>query len=234
MAIPLRLLALLPLTFATTVGAAEPATVPTMLAFTKDARILFQGDSITNAGRGHNQGNAMGHGYAAIIASTFGFQYPERNLTFFNTGVSGNHLKQLIGRWKIHALDLKPDVISILIGINDRNIPVKYYEEQYDQLLSTTITALPNVKLVICEPFFLPNTDSFRAFQEVAKRMAEKYHAPLVRLQHLFDEEDQRADPRTKGKYWIQDTVHPTYAGHQLIADEWIRTVDAFYGVAKP
>lgn len=215
--------------FGANVKGAEP-----MPLFSKNAVILFQGDSITHGGRGGDPNHAMGHGYAFIIAAKYGSQLPKRNLTFLNRGVSGNRVNELTARWQKDTLDLKPDVLSILVGVNDRNGKVEDYEAMYDQMLTTTVQALPNVKLVICEPFMLPRTDKIRLFQEVAKRLAEKYHAPLVRLQNVFEEAEKRANPRGDGKYWIWDTVHPTYSGHQLIADEWIRTVEAFYGSGKP
>lgn len=204
-----------------------------MPVFSTNSVILFQGDSITHGGRGGDPNHAMGHGYAFIIAAKYGSQLAERNLTFLNRGVSGNGLKNLLERWQRDTIALKPDVLSILIGVNDRRNPPKVYEEQYDQLLDTTIKALPNVKLVIIEPFMVPLKENISAFQEIAKRLADKYHAPLVRLQHVFEEADKRANPRGNGKYWIWDTVHPTYSGHQLIADEWVRTVEAFYGQSK-
>lgn len=209
------------------VEAAEP-----MPLFTKDAVILFQGDSITAGGRGGDPNHAMGHGYAFIIAAKFGSQLADRSLSFLNRGVSSNTVGDLSARWQGDAINLKPDVLSILVGINDdyRKVDPREFEKQYDQLLAKTVQALPDVKLVICEPFRLPLTDSVRPFQEITARLAEKYRAPLVRLQHVFEEAEKRTDPRGDGKYWIWDHVHPTYSGHQLIADEWIRTVEAFYG----
>lgn len=233
-----RLLAAWILTLGLALGAAKPSTA----LFTKDAVILFQGDSVTHAGKDgeppgfpHGDPNhGLGHSYAFMLAAALSRQYPERNLTFLNKAVSGSRVEGLLARWQKDTIDLKPDVLSILIGVEDRTVAAATYEKQYDQLLAMTVAALPKVKLVICEPFLLPADAQIRAYQAVARRLADKYHVPLVRLQHCFDEEDKRADPGANGKYWIEDTVHPTYAGHQLIADEWIRTVDAFYGVAKP
>lgn len=213
---------------------AEPPAGMPMPAFTQGAVILFQGDSITdgNRGRSADPNHVMGHGYAFIIAAKYGSLLAERNLTFLNRGVSGNRVGNLQARWQKDALDLKPDVLSILVGINDANggVSATEYEQQYDQLLATTVAGLPKVKLVICEPFRMPVNDRVRAFQDIAGRLAEKYRAPLVRFQRVFEE----ADRRVGGKYWIWDAVHPTYSGHQLMADEWIRTVEDFYGPPKP
>ena len=209
---------------------AQSPTGTLMPVFAKDAVILFQGDSITDGNRGRNAdpNHVMGHGYAFIIAAKYGSLLAERNLTFLNRGVSGNRVSNLQDRWQKDALDLKPDVLSILVGINDANggVSAAEYEERYDQLLATTVAALPKIQLVICEPFRLPVNDQVKAFQAIASRLAEKYHAPLVRFQHVFEEANQRVG----GKYWIWDAVHPTYSGHQLMADEWVRTVEAFYG----
>ena len=221
------------LSFACAKSTAEPPAPTLMPAFAKNAVILFQGDSIADGNRGRNADphHVMGHGYAFIIAAKYGSMLAERNLTFLNRGVGGNRVSHLRDRWQNDTLDLKPDLLSILIGINDANggVSARDYEERYDQLLATTVAALPNVKLVICEPFRLPVNDQVKAFQDIASRLATKYHAPLVRFQRIFEEANQRVG----GKYWIWDAVHPTYSGHQLMADEWVRTVEAFYGIQE-
>lgn len=162
-----------------------------MSAFAKNAVILFQGDSITDGNRGRNAdpNHVMGHGYAFIIAAKYGSMLAERNLTFLNRGVGGNRVGHLRDRWQKDTLDLKPDLLSILVGINDANggVSARDYEERYDQLLATTVAALPNLKLVICEPFRLPVNDQVKAFQDIAGRLAAKYHARLVRFQRVFD-----------------------------------------------
>jgi lysophospholipase L1-like esterase len=214
----------------------RPAKDP-MPAFSPRARILFQGDSITDGNRGRNTdpNHILGHGYQALIASRFGADLPERQLIFMNRGISGNTVAALVRRWQTDTLDLKPDLLSILIGVNDLNsgVSAAQYEQQYDQLLADTVKALPNVRLVLGEPFGLPvggkknNWEKYRA--QIAERIAivnklgEKYHAPVVHFQKMFEDATQRAP----SDCWIWDGVHPTYAGHQLMADEWIRTMQA-------
>ena len=131
-----------------------------MPAFTPGARILFQGDSITdmNRGRTSDPNHILGHSYAFLIGAKFGSEFPERKLVFINRGVGGNKLADMAGRWQHDTLDMKPDILSILIGINDLNqkVSAEDYEKQYDQLLTDTVKALPNVRLVLCEPFGLP------------------------------------------------------------------------------
>ena len=214
------------------------AEIPEVPAFGANARILFQGDSITdgNRGRSADPNHILGHGYCFTIAAKYGAQFPERKLDFMNRGVSGNTVSNLQARWQKDTLDLKPDVLSILIGINDagKKVPLDQYEQAYDALLTETRAALPNVKFVLCEPFYLPkggHRDGDARDQDVKKRqaivarLAEKHHAALVRLQHVFDGACQRAP----AEYWVWDGVHPTYSGHQLLADEWVKTVSPFF-----
>lgn len=214
--------------------AAERIDVP---IFKENTRILFQGDSITDGNRGRNEdpNHILGHGYCFIVAARFGAQYPERKLTFLNRGVSGNTVANLAVRWQADALDLKPDVLSILIGINDSgHVSLDQYEQLYDKLLSDAREANPNIRFVLCEPFYLPGeghngddprTLDVRKRQVIVAKLAGKYHAALVKLQQVFDDACKRAP----AKYWVWDAVHPTYSGHQLMADEWVKTVAQFY-----
>jgi lysophospholipase L1-like esterase len=213
--------------------------VDEMPAFREGNRILFQGDSITdgNRGRSLDPNHILGHGYQFIIAAKYGGRLPARHLTFLNRGVSGNTVADLQKRWDKDTLALKPDILSILIGVNDlnRGVSVEQYELSYDQLLQETVKALPEVRLVLCEPFGLPvgkkkeNWESYLAnlkkMQAVVDKLGAKYHAPVVHFQKMFDEACKRAP----ADYWIWDAVHPTYNGHQLMADEWERTVGEFW-----
>jgi lysophospholipase L1-like esterase len=215
--------------------AREARAADPMPVFIQGSHILFQGDSITDGNRGRNGdlNHILGHGYQFIIACKFGAQLPERKLTFMNRGISGDRVSNLIGRWQKDTLDLKPDIVSILIGVNDLNagVAAEQYEQQYNQLLADTIKALPNVKIVLGEPFGLPagpkanNWEQYRTElavrQAIVARLGEKYHVPVVHFQKMFDDAVKRAP----ADYWIWDGVHPTFCGHQLMADEWIRTV---------
>jgi lysophospholipase L1-like esterase len=209
--------------------------VASMPAFHLHDRILFQGDSITdgNRGRSDDPNHILGHGYVFIIAAMYGCSFPERDLTFINRGNSGNKVDDLQARWKADALDLKPTILSILIGINDYSggVNAELYEQRYDALLDQTVKALPHVRLVLMEPFGL-NVGHFKdnwaqVRPELAKRQAcvdrlgVKYHAAVVHLQPVFD----KACTRAPADHWIWDGIHPTYSGHQLIADEWERVV---------
>ena len=213
--------------------------------FEKGMRVLFQGDSITDMARGRtaDPNHILGHSYVFIIAAKQGATFPEQAVTFINRGVSGNEVGNLATRWDTDAIELKPDVLSILIGVNDvghslrKNEPVSIetYEKIYDELLAKTVAAFPKIKLVLCEPFIAPGKSpgaryeewltAIKAMQVVVEKLALKYHAPVVHFQKIFDEAFKRAPV----EYWIWDGVHPTYAGHQLLADEWQRVYQAFY-----
>lgn len=211
------------------VSPARAAPEP-VAAFTPGARILFQGDSITdgNRGRSADPNHILGHGYAFIIAARHGAAFPEAKLDFVNRGVSGNTVLDLQKRWAKDTLELKPDVLSVLVGVNDQNkqVPLDQFEQVYDQLLADAKAANPAIKLVLGEPFLkpgLPADDTFRQRQAIVAKLAEKHGAALVRFQPVFDEAAKRAP----ADYWVWDRVHPTYRGHQLMAEEWERAVRA-------
>ncbi|OGV57117.1 MAG: lysophospholipase [Lentisphaerae bacterium GWF2_50_93] len=205
-------------------------------AFTHEARILFIGDSITdmNRGRSADPNHILGHSYVFIIAARNGAAFPESKLDFVNRGVSGNTVLDLEKRWKQDVLDLKPDVLSILIGANDfgKNVPPDQYGKVYDKLITEAKAANPNLKLVLCAPFLKPTgeiPENMRKMQEIVAALAEKHGAAFVNLQPVFD----KAAKRAPADYWVWDTVHPTYRGHQLLADEWERAVREYFGAGQ-
>jgi lysophospholipase L1-like esterase len=202
--------------------------------------ILFQGDSITDGGRqrtGSDFNHIMGQDYAYMLAGQLGLEFPDRDLVFINRGISGNRVPDLAARWQKDTIDLHPTLLSILIGINDteaigdRAETAEEFEQNYDRLLAETIAALPNTKIVLGEPFLLPvgrHTANYQAElaelqkrQTAVARLAAKYHLPEALYQKAFDEACKKAP----AGHWSWDGVHPTYAGHALMADIWLRTV---------
>jgi lysophospholipase L1-like esterase len=206
-----------------------------------DLNILFQGDSITdgNRTRDNDWNHIMGHGYQYIIASKLWFEQPERRFHFINRGISGNKVSDLAARWQTDTLDLKPDVLSILVGVNDANEAVKdnpkyskeSYKAGYRELLDRTKQSNPNVKFVICEPFLLPvgavknNWQRWSAEvnvrQEVAKDLAKEFNTVFVPFQAAFN----NALKSAPAAYWIWDGIHPMPGGHELMAREWLKVV---------
>jgi lysophospholipase L1-like esterase len=198
--------------------------------------ILFQGDSITDHGRNRekllaNDVDGMGKGYAAHAARTLLHQHASKNLQIYNRGIGGHKVPQLIDRWQTDCLDLKPTVLSILIGVNDywHKRDGKYqgsaaeYKSQYQKMLDLTLKNLPNVKLIIGEPFGVKGVkfvdDSwypeFGEYQRVSSEIAKEYKAVFIPYQNIFD----KATKQAEGKFWAYDGVHTSLAGISLMAD---------------
>jgi len=208
----------------------------------KDDVILFQGDSITDSGRiredmSYNNSRVLGNGYPLLAAASLLEKYASLNLKIYNKGISGNKVFQLAERWDKDCLEIKPDILSILIGVNDiwhklngqYNGTVEIYRSDYIALLERTKKTLPEVKLIICEPFAVPGVKAvdekwypeFYGYQKAAKEIAEKFGAVFIPYQRIFDEAIKQAP----GVYWTGDGVHPTLAGAQLMAKAWLAVV---------
>ena len=208
--------------------------------------ILFQGDSITDCGRSRELDRAMGNGYATFVGGALGAKEPYA-YKFYNRGISGNRVVDLYARIRKDMINLKPDYMSILIGINDvwheyeqqNGVDAEKFEMVYDLLIKELKRDLPELKIMILEPFVLPgsateNTEEhpnrweyFRSETDLrraaAKRIAEKHGLLFVPLQELFDKVN--ADAPEMG-YWLGDGVHPTSAGHELIKNEWVKAFE--------
>ncbi len=212
------------------------------MTLTEGSVILFQGDSITDSGREKQKElphspASFGSGYAFMSASRLLEHFPEKKLQIYNRGISGNKVFQLADRWEKDCLQLKPSLLSILIGVNDywhmRNGQYKgtaeIYENDFRKLLTRTKETLPGIKFVICQPFGLAGTTAvseewmqpFKAYQEFAFKIAREFGAVWVPFQKVFDEAVKHA-PAT---YWSGDGVHPTMAGSQLMANAWLAEV---------
>ncbi len=210
--------------------------------FKTNAVVLFQGDSITDAGRDRttanivNDSSALGKGYAGMAATNLLVDHADLDLQIWNRGISGHKVFQLAERWDADCLAMKPDVLSILIGVNDiwhmlngkYDGTVEVYENDYRALIERTKKALPEITLVICEPFVLkcgavnekwfPAFDGYRA---AAKKVATEFNAIFVPFQSMFDEAIQYATPN----HFAGDGVHPSPFGAALMAHTWVRTV---------
>jgi lysophospholipase L1-like esterase len=203
----------------------------------ENAVVLFQGDSITDAGRAYCAADDLGMGYPMLTAAWFSALHPEKQVRFVNRGVSGNRAKDLRARWKSDCLDLRPSWVSILIGINDTwrrydsqdPTTTGEFEAAYRAILDQTRRALP-ARLILCEPFLLPVPPDRLAWREdldpkiaVVRQLAREFKALLVPLDGIFAQASTRRDPA----FWTPDGVHPSAAGHALIAQAWLRTVGA-------
>ena len=205
--------------------------------------ILFQGDSITDCGRSREatlevtRPADFGFGYPNLVTGTLLAANPGE-YQCIDRGVSGNRVVDLYARWKMDALNLKPDMISILIGVNDvwhefsrgNGVETERYAEIYRMLLAWTRKVLPEVKLMILEPFALESevvSPEFLAdvkdHAAAAKAVAEEFNAVFVPLQDKLD----AAAKLAPNSYWLFDGVHPTPAGHRLIADEWLKASES-------
>jgi lysophospholipase L1-like esterase len=204
--------------------------------------ILFQGDSITDAGRkkegnGFNNPEFLGSGYAMLAAAALLEKHASLDLKVYNKGISGNKVYQLADRWEADCLDIKPDILSILIGVNDfwHKITGNYkgtievYKNDYIALLERTRKALPATRLIICEPFAVSGVKAvdnkwfpdFYEYQKASLAIAKQFGAVYIPFQKVFDEAEKHAP----GAYWTADGVHPSLAGAQLMASAWLEAV---------
>jgi lysophospholipase L1-like esterase len=212
--------------------------------FKANDTVLFQGDSITDAGRDRENADpsaihALGCGYASHTAAKLMHRHTDLRLNVYNRGVSADKVFQLADRWEDDCLAIKPDVLSILIGVNDHNhifsngtgVTVADYERDYDSLLERTRAALPDVILIIGEPFLLiagefdeTRVQGIAPYREVARKTAEKFGAVWVPYQQAFND----ALAIAPADYWAPDGVHPTPAGHMLMAKAWLSAVNDY------
>jgi lysophospholipase L1-like esterase len=206
--------------------------------------ILFQGDSITDCGRSRetagsaNELSALGQGYAKMISAEQLSNRPGDGLRFFNRGISGNRIVDLYARIRLDIINLEPNLLSILIGVNDtwhefahpgkNGVAVPKFERVYRDLLNEIREALPAVKFVLCEPFVLNCgvvtadwVEEITRRRAVVAKLAKELDAVFVPFQSMFDDALKLAPP----EYWAGDGVHPSAAGHFLMAKTWIKAV---------
>jgi acyl-CoA thioesterase I len=202
-----------------------------------NARVLFQGDSITDHNRSRTDLNDLGSGYPLLTAAWFSASHPEKRGTFLNRGISGNRVVDLLARWDADCVALQPTVLSILIGVNDMwrrydsNDPtsVSDFEVNYRRLLENTISKL-NPTIILCEPFLLPVHEQQHSWREdidpkieVVRKLSREFNTIHIPLDTLFAEAAQKRETA----YWLPDGVHTSPAGAALIAQAWLKAVDA-------
>jgi len=223
---------------------AKETTKTKKVVIDKDDVILFQGDSITDSGRkrddtSFNVAEALGSGYAMIATSELLLKYAGKNLKVFNRGISGNKVYDLAERWDKDCLDIKPNVLSILIGVNDfgnfiigkYNGTIETYRNEYTKLLDRTKQKLPDVKLIIGEPYAVTGIKAvdekwfpgFNEYRAAAKEIAELFDAVFIPYHAIYN----IAQKEAPGVYWTYDGVHPTLAGANLMAHAWVEAVKA-------
>ena len=214
---------------------------PGFLTQWEGKRILFQGDSITDGGRDRENLNpnnpwALGQGYVFYAAGWMLKNSPEFEFEVFNRGISGNKVFQLDERWEVDCLEIQPELVSILIGVNDfwHTLSSGYegtaeiFERDYRALLHRTFEQLPNASVIIGEPFVVKGgtaiTDdwfpAFAEYQEIALKLAREYNTGFVPYQAYFDKALETAPV----SYWCPDGVHPSIAGSVMMAEAWMET----------
>ncbi len=229
-------------TFPGIMPASSPKKSSKKIQLLKDQTILFQGDSITDAGRNRedmtaNSTRALGSGYAMLAAAQLLEEFAGMNLKIYNRGISGNKVYQLAERWDKDCLELKPDVLSILIGVNDfwhklngnYNGTIEIYRNDYIALIERTLKALPDVKLVICEPYAIPGVKAvnekwfpdFYEYQKASREIAEKFGAIFVAFQKAYDEAIKEAP----AAWWTNDGVHASFPGAEMMAETWMEII---------
>ncbi|MBQ8600304.1 MAG: SGNH/GDSL hydrolase family protein [Clostridia bacterium] len=198
-------------------------------------RILFQGDSITDCGRNRDRLDSLGGGYPNLVGCYLAGEYPGE-YECINKGISGNRIVDVYARIKKDIINLQPDIMSIMIGVNDvwhevnhqNGVSAEKYEMLYDLMLSEIKETLPELKIMIISPYVIKGTatedtwDVFRPEVEkraaAAKRIAEKYGLPFVDMLTKFDE----AVEKYPDEEWAADGVHAKNAGKELLKRAWL------------
>ena len=201
-------------------------------------KVIFYGDSITDAGRNYQvdfQPDCYGQGYVKYAIEALMTENPEKYV-LYNRGISGNRIVDLYARIKADVWNLQPDVLSILIGVNDvrhelggnNGVDIVRFEKMYRILLDDTLERFPNLKILLCEPFILKGSATIEKWEEflqvkdyakVVKNLANEYGIYFLPLQDALD----KAAECNGAEYYAADGVHPTEEGAKLIAAEWLK-----------
>jgi lysophospholipase L1-like esterase len=206
------------------------------ITFTKQSKLLFIGDSITDCGR-RECTEQIGDGYVRLLRDLLCVREPETAPNVINRGISGNKIPDLQKRWRRDVLDERPDVLSIFIGINDvwhglvdgrSGCAINDYVAGYRDVLNQTRDVLPRCILILCEPSVLwldtpPDAnDHLDPYIAAVRQLATEFDAHCVVPLHDAFARARDARPELA---WTTDGVHPTSAGHMLIAQTWLHSV---------
>lgn len=197
--------------------------------------ILFQGDSITDSGRKHGKDESLGTGYVEMLTLWLSAAYPEFEIKVSNKGINGDKIKDLKNRWQKDSLNLKPDIISILVGINDVTgnlfsgpTPTPDFRNDFRAILQATRDNIDGCRIVLMNPFLTLVSrkqnklqEDLNAKCEAIQELSEEFGALMIPLDRIFSEVEKKRD----AKFWTKDGFHPTPVGHALIAQSWLRYV---------
>jgi lysophospholipase L1-like esterase len=197
--------------------------------------VLFQGDSITDCGRERSDMTSLGSGYASVISKMYGLLFPDTKVTFVNKGISGNRIADIVARYEEDVKAINPDIISVLIGINDTwrrydsNDPVSAqdFEKSYRELLTRVKKDFPNCRIMIMEPFLLYSLPDRAQWREdldpkiqVARNLAKEFADYYLPLDGIF----AKAEVEQYTCHQLAaDGVHPSALGHGIIAEEYLK-----------
>ncbi|MGF7143252.1 lysophospholipase L1-like esterase [Anaerotaenia torta] len=197
--------------------------------------VLFQGDSITDCGRDRGDITSLGGGYAGVVASLYRTLFPQAKVSFINKGISGNRVKDLLARYEEDFRSIRPDYLSILIGINDtwrrydNNDPTssEEFEDTYRELLTKLRRDLPDCKLIMIEPFLLNSLPDRAAWREdldpkihVIRKLAKEFADYYIPMDGIFAKAEVE---EYTCKELAEDGVHPSETGHRIIAEEYLK-----------
>lgn len=203
-------------------------------------RILFQGDSVTDAGRDRSDFHDMGDGYPKYASGMISDSYPDEEFEFINLGVSGDRTENLLSRWNEDAIELQPDIISVLIGVNDvwhRHSPTdsiyhaqtsdEQFESNYRKLLAE-LKEKTNAKILMLSPFMLdapimqPIIPELKSINKIVKNLADEFADAYLPLDEIFE----AALPNTpEPLYYSADGVHPNAEGACFIAEKYLEAI---------
>lgn len=201
------------------------------------------GDSITDCERnrpiGEGKGDALGRGYVTQIQALLQTTYPELNVRMINMGIAGNTVRELKARWQSDVLDLEPDWVSVMIGINDiarhfnrrhikeSHISIEEFEETLNDLVAEALRHGVR-EMILMTPFYIENNPNdpilmmVRQYGSAVRRISERHNTRFVDVQSAFDR-------FLDFHYSLEvsaDRIHPTQAGHMVITREWLKSLN--------